>query len=189
MNSSVKDLIRFFHSFVQSPQKVGSIIPSSTFAAREMFRSIALKETTTIIELGAGTGVFTKYIAEEMPAKSLRLIFEQNDQLRKHLEEKYPNLHFYENALNMVKVLEELGVQQVDAVVCALPFVNFPQETREELTYAIHKILKPNGTMVAIQFSRQMKDLLTTVFKDVSISFVPFNFPPAFVFTCNKIDQ
>jgi phospholipid N-methyltransferase len=189
MNSNKNDIIRFFYSFIQSPKKVGSIIPSSTFLTKEMFRPIVLGETNTLVELGAGMGVFTKQIAEELPAKSQGLIFEQNDKMRKHLTEKYPNLNFYNNALDMVEVVEQLGVPQVDVVVSSLPFSNFSQEIRVQLAYAIHRILKPNGTLVAFQYSWQMKKLLMSLFEDVSISFVPFNFPPAFVFTCKKTNH
>lgn len=189
MNSNVNDILRFFYSFIQSPKRIGSIVPSSHFLAKEMFRSIDFKRIASIVELGAGTGVFTKTIAEKLPVDSNGFIFEQNDHMRHILEKKHTNLQFFSNALDMVTVLDKGDTPQVDVVISSLPFANFSNELRVQIANAIYQALKPNGILVAFQYSWQMKQLFESLFHDVSISFVPFNIPPAFVYTCNKIDQ
>jgi phospholipid N-methyltransferase len=189
MNLNKNDKIHFFYSFIQSPKRIGSVIPSSSYLAKEMFRSINFAEIKSIIELGAGTGVFTKLIAENIPASAKGLIFEQDPIMQNKLKEKYPNLNFYSNALEMTNIVKTLDEPYVDVVISSLPFANFSREIRTQIAQDIYKVLKPNGKLVAFQYSRQMKHTFQSLFGHVSTSFVPLNIPPAFVFNCNKIAQ
>jgi phospholipid N-methyltransferase len=189
MNLNKNDKIHFFYSFIQSPKRIGSVIPSSSYLAKEMFRSINFAETKSIIELGAGTGVFTKLIAENLSSSAKALIFEQNPIMQNKLKETYPNLNFYSNALEMTDIVKTLDEPYVDVVISSLPFANFSREIRTQIAQDIYKVLKPNGKLVAFQYSRQMKRTFVSLFGHVSTSFVPLNIPPAFVFNCNKIAQ
>jgi phospholipid N-methyltransferase len=189
MKLTSNDKIRFFYSFLQSPKRIGSVIPSSAYLAKGMFQSIDFSNIKTIVELGAGTGVFTKIIAENIQSSAHGLVFEQNDVMRNKLKDTYPNLTFYPNAIELTNVVQTLEEQAVDVVISSLPFANFSQEIRIQIAHDIYKVLKPNGLLVAFQYSKQMKQTFEFLFPKVSISFVPFNIPPAFVFTCNKIDQ
>jgi phospholipid N-methyltransferase len=56
--------ILFFYKFIQSPNTVGSITPSSFFLSKEMMKNIDWSNTTSIVELGAGTGIFTNQIQQ-----------------------------------------------------------------------------------------------------------------------------
>jgi phospholipid N-methyltransferase len=183
------DKINFFYSFIQSPKRIGSVIPSSSYLAKEMFRTIDFSEVRTIVELGAGTGVFTKYIAEKLSPTAEGFIFEQNKMMRHKLMDTFTNLKFYSNALEMREVVQSYTKEGIDVVISSLPFANFSQEIREQIAYDVYHVLKPNGKLVAFQYSKQMKRTFECLFSDISISFVPFNIPPAFVFNCNKIAQ
>lgn len=54
----------FLYKFFAKPQRIGSVTPSSSFLTRKMLADLPWDGINTIVELGAGTGVFTKYIAE-----------------------------------------------------------------------------------------------------------------------------
>lgn len=189
MKLTRNDKIRFFYSFLQSPKRIGSIIPSSTYLAKEMFRSVDFSNIKSIVELGAGTGVFTKILASNIQASAHGLVFEQNDAMRNKLKGTYPNLTFFSDAAELTDVVQTLETRAVDVVISSLPFANFSQKIRTQIAHDIYEVLKPNGLLVAFQYSKQMKETFESLFPKVSISFVPFNIPPAFVFKCNKIDQ
>lgn len=189
MKLTVHDKIRFFYSFLQSPKRIGSIVPSSSYLAKEMFQSIDFSRIKSIVELGAGTGVFTKIIANKLQQSAHGLVFEQDDAMRNKLESQYSNLKFYANAIDLPAVVQTLEEKAVDVVICSLPFANFSREIRVQIAHDIYKSLKPDGLLVAFQYSKQMKQIFESLFPKVSITFVPFNLPPAFVFNCNKINQ
>jgi phospholipid N-methyltransferase len=86
----------------------------------------------------------------------------------------------------MRKILDEIGIKKVDYVISSLPFANFSSELRSRFLELIYETLKPGGSFIAYQYSRQMKPQLQKTFSQVEISLVPFNIPPAFVYTCRK---
>jgi phospholipid N-methyltransferase len=130
--------------------------------------------------------VFTDKIARGLSPGARGLVFERDQALRERLEGTYPNLEFHSDALDMAGIVESSGDGGVDAIICSLPFANFPRETRTRLAQDIYRVLRPNGRLIAVQYSTQMRRAFRSIFQDVSISFVPLNFPPAFVYTCTK---
>ena len=55
--------ILFLKKYFNNPQSIGSVIPSSEFLAKAMFKSIKELDDTAVIEIGAGTGAITKHIS------------------------------------------------------------------------------------------------------------------------------
>lgn len=190
MNGSVKstlaDMKRFFSTFMRSPKQVGSIAPSSPYLTRAMLEGLDWNEMKTIVEFGAGTGVFTKKIAEKKQRDTTAIIFEQDSELRAHLSRKFPQLLFRSQAQHLKQNLAELGLTQVDGVVSGLPFANFPHQLRNEILDGVEEVLKPGGVFITFQYSLQMKKQLQRRFPTVDISYVPLNLPPAVVYLCHK---
>jgi len=54
------DRILFLKKFIDEPKKIGSLTPSSKFLARKMLKNLPWKNFSSVAELGAGTGTFTK---------------------------------------------------------------------------------------------------------------------------------
>jgi phospholipid N-methyltransferase len=50
----------------------------------------------------------------------------------------------------------------------------------------VKEVLKPEGVYVQFQYALKSKKLMEKHFSKVSISFTPFNLPPAFVYACRK---
>lgn len=184
----ISERIRFFASFLRSPKKVGSITPSSRYLAEEMVRSIKWDKAQVLVELGAGTGVFTQLIHERKRTETLVLIFEQDAKLRQMLQQKYFDIQVEANAVELLNVLNHMGIQkgEVDAIISGLPFAVFTQSLREEILDKVYAALKPGGKFITFQYSLQMKKQLKQRFDEVTVSLVPLNLPPAFVYTCVK---
>lgn len=185
-NQSLTDSIRFFYTFVRSPRQVGSIMPSSRFLARKMLKEIPWEQLESIVELGAGTGVFTKRIAKARQPDCVAVIFEQDHHFREQLTRSYPELIYRSNAKDLLQTVKELKLPHVDAIISGLPFATLPKELTEEVLYGVVKALKPGGLFVTFQYSLHMKKQLDRQFSSVSLSYVPLNIPPAFVYTCVK---
>lgn len=176
----------FLNKFLQSPQRVGSITPSSRFLAKAMMKPIDWETTNTIVELGAGTGTFTRLIQGKKRKDCKVIIFEQDKEMREKLQLQYPFFHFSAEARDIYSTIQKLGFKEVDCVISGLPFANFSDELREQIMEDIVRSLKPGGLFIAFQYSLQMKKNLSQIFKETNISFVPINLPPAFVYYCKN---
>ncbi|HJV47311.1 MAG TPA: methyltransferase domain-containing protein, partial [Bacillota bacterium] len=178
--------VSFFYKFLKSPKRVGSITPSSTFLANAMLRHVDWRNTNSIVELGAGTGVFTRHINRKKKDSCVGIIYEQDVEMQRRLKVSYPHFNFCTTAETIQRDLENLNINGVDCVISGLPFANFDQSLRNRIMDGVVRSLKPGGSFIAFQYSKQMMDQLEDIFTYVDLSFVPFNFPPAFVYHCKK---
>ena len=176
----------FLNQFLKSPRSVGSIMPSSRHLAERMVGSVPWQEARAIAELGPGTGVFTRLILERKPADCDVLLFEADREMHRRLAEEFPDLSLHHDARDLPFVLAEHGIRELDCVISGLPFANFSKELRNQLIHGVVQSLKPGGLFIAFQYSLQMKKQLTETFADVTVSLVPWNLPPAFVYVCRK---
>lgn len=182
----IKERMTFLYNFLQAPGQVGSITPSSNALARQMMEPIDWENASSIVELGAGTGIFTKWIEEKKRKEATLIAFEKEAGMRAQLSARFPGVVFEEDAVQLAQVLAEAQLDHADCIISGLPFANFPQELRDQIMEAVYSALKPGGIFVAFQYSLQMKKQLAATFEQVTVKLVPFNLPPAFVYVCRK---
>jgi len=76
----------FLKQFWKEKKMVGAMAPSSRFLAKKMLKNIDFNSEKVIVELGPGTGVFTKEIIQKMAPDAHLLVFELNDNFYKALK-------------------------------------------------------------------------------------------------------
>ncbi|WCK55541.1 methyltransferase domain-containing protein [Aneurinibacillus sp. Ricciae_BoGa-3] len=179
----------FLSKFLRSPKHVGSVTPSSHFLARAMVNPIDWSKAENIAELGAGTGIFTRYLHENKQPGCKVVVFERDTNMRERLQSMYPDLHYHDNASEILLAMKSYGIEQFDYILSGLPFTNFPQTLRNQIMQGVEKSLKPGGLFIAFQYSLQMRKQLEERFEQVRLNFVPLNVPPAFVYTCKKSES
>ncbi|KLU65830.1 methyltransferase small domain protein [Desulfosporosinus acididurans] len=184
LNSANK--LFFLRKFIESPFQIGSVTPSSKFLAAKMLEPLDWRSIRSIAELGAGTGVFTKYIDSFKHPDCKAAVFEKDHEMRCKLKTCYPEMMYFEDALALSEQLQAAEIGSLDAVVSGLPFTLFEASVRKRIIDGVINSLKPNGIFVTFQYSLQMKTMLMNNFSQVEISFVPLNIPPAFVYVCRK---
>ncbi len=109
--------ILFLKKYLKNPQSVGSVIPSSEFLAKAMFRSIKELDQTPVIEIGAGTGAITKHISSLNP-----LLVEIDQEFCAVLRQNYPHLKTINScALEQLKKVDERF-----GLVLSIPLINNP---------------------------------------------------------------
>lgn len=176
----------FLSKFMRNPQKIGSLTPSSAFLTRKLLLKLPWDRIDSLVELGAGTGVFTEFIAAHKEKKCQVFVVEQDDTMREVLQCEYPKFHFGNKAEQLNEMLDHSNIGKVDCIVSGLPFATFSEELRKEILRQITKSLRAGGVFVAFQYSLQMHKLLKSHFKEVKVSFELLNMPPAFVYRCKK---
>ena len=178
--------IEFFLKFVTQPRKIGSITPSSSFLTRKMMSSLPWENMRTVVELGAGTGVFTRYIAERRVAECNVVVFEQSAEMRNSLRTRYPCFYYAAKAETLGSTLQELNFPKADCIISGLPFSIFPESLRSRIMEEIYANLTDEGIFVAFQYSPLLYKTLKDYFPSVKADFVLMNLPPAFVYLCRK---
>ena len=176
----------FLYKFIQKPKAIGSVAPSSSFLTRKMLANLPWDNIETLVELSAGTGVFTEFITENKKESCQIFVIEQDSDMREALQTKFPTCYFGTRAEKLDWLIQRYEIPQVDCIVSGLPFAAFSETLRDKIMLAIYHSLKPGGIFVAFQYSLQMRKSLKKYFNEVVIGFVPLNMPPAFVYYCKK---
>nr|WP_320147321.1 methyltransferase domain-containing protein [uncultured Anaeromusa sp.] len=184
--SLLAERAEFMLRFLEEPAKIGSITPSSKFLTRKMLSGLPWGRMETIVELGAGTGVFTKYMDEHKQKFCQALVVEQNYEMREKLRRLYPSFFYGAKAEDVSALLQYFALPKADCIISGLPFAAFPRAQQHQVLLAVSQSLQPNGSFVAFQYSLQLKSILKKYFREVHSSFVPLNFPPAFIYHCKK---
>jgi len=177
----------FIKQFFKDRAMVGAVSPSTRFLGEKMVENIDFKKSKLLIELGPGNGVFTDIIIERMADDAKLLVFELNDEFYESLSNriKDPRVKIIHDSAEFLDKYTEEG-EKMDCVVSSLPLMVFPEKLRLGVINASYDILKPKGQYMQFQYSLQSKKLLESIFKSVSVKFTIKNFPPAFVYTCQK---
>lgn len=181
--------VMFLRQFLRNPKRVGSIIPSSRFLASKMLDAIPWNHVSAIAELGSGTGAITRYIEPRISETTKLILFEMDEQMNRGLQTSFPKYPCHPDALHLSIVMQQLEIDHLDCVISCLPFFNFDAALRERLLQQITEALRPGGYFIAFQYSLQMKQHFAKPFELEQIDFVPFNFPPAFVYICRNREQ
>ena len=125
------DELKFFKGWIDKPKAVGSIIPTSSIAARRMASVVNPDSGLPVLEVGPGTGVITRQIlARGVPAEKLYLVEYSADFVR-HLRRNFPGVNIIEgDAFNIGHTLGHDVPKQFDSVVSGVPLLNFPVQQR-----------------------------------------------------------
>lgn len=142
----------FLRQFLNKPLGIGSITPSGKRVARLMVANLGWQPDEYVIELGPGTGVFTReLLAQGVPANRIVLI-EFNKDFVKFLRHEFPQVQVIEgDASALPLVLEKLGIGKVKRIVSGIPLRSLSRAMGAAITSAIASSLEVGG--VAVQFT------------------------------------
>lgn len=117
--------LTFFRALVTDPRRVSAVAPSSRTLANAMTAEIT-PVCCPVIELGPGTGVFTRaLLARGVPEDKLALV-EYGPDFARLLQSRFPNVHVLQMDAARLKVVELFGGERVGAVVSGLPLLSMP---------------------------------------------------------------
>ena len=123
-------MIRFFTQAFKNYRSTGAIAPSSRFLARTIVQSIPECSPKRVLEVGCGTGAFTKEILKTMNDGDAFHIVELNLEFCKTVEATVLK-QFREENPNIEVVMHNAPIEkaelegQFEAIICGLPFNNF----------------------------------------------------------------
>jgi phosphatidylethanolamine/phosphatidyl-N-methylethanolamine N-methyltransferase len=163
----VHDYATFVRELPESFSEIGAMLPSSRYLAKEMVRPMkefsrdrAKPKSYRILEVGPGTGPFTKSIIKLMPVSDQLIVCEINPRLMERLQRslstmdsytaKEHKIEFYQGSV--LDLPKELIGEGFDLIVSSLPFHNFDPELVQEFLTFFKNILSEDGTITFFHY-------------------------------------
>jgi phosphatidylethanolamine/phosphatidyl-N-methylethanolamine N-methyltransferase len=182
----------FLWQAVRNYRDTGALAPSSKFLARLIVENSRIAGGQEILEIGAGTGVFTAELLRRLPMESRLLVLEKSPQFASLLRRRFPDVPVIEACAS--RLAEELGkfsLTGVDRVVSGLPWAAMPDDVQSLLLGEIRTSLRPGGVFTTFAYfgphwlpaGRSFRRRLCNAFPKVETTKIELrNVPPAFVY-------
>src|SRR3546814_804195 len=123
--TAMSDAVQFLRAWITDPMHVASITPSSG-ALAALITSEITPETTPVIELGPGTGVFTRALLKRGVPPGRLLLVERGHDFAEMLRGRFPGVEVLNMDASDLGRVELFGGEPVKAVVSGLPFLSMP---------------------------------------------------------------
>jgi phosphatidylethanolamine/phosphatidyl-N-methylethanolamine N-methyltransferase len=183
-----RDLALFLGQVLRRPKEISAIAPSSAMVARAMTEGVQ-HSAGPIVEIGPGTGVFTRAILDRGVAPERLTLMEMNPVFCEDLRRKFPGV----TVLNRPgEEIADIGLTNISAVISGVPLLARPHLQRMIVGPAL-RVMAPNGTFVQFTYSPnspitdQMRaELGVSVEKRATVW---ANLPPARVFVFRRIQH
>ena len=148
---AVKERLSFIMQYFRNPKEVGAILPSSVAAAEMMTREIDPGQAP-ILELGPGTGSFTRAIlARGVRPQDLTMV-ETNQEFCSLLAKEFPGAHVHcMNAADIAK-RDIFGGRKVGAAVSGVPFLLLKPEEATSILRAVFEVLRPDAALYQVTY-------------------------------------
>src|SRR5215207_3906356 len=132
--------------FVRSPRTVGAVAPSSRALAEEMVQGLDLSGPTSIVELGPGTGVVTRAIAERLGPDAHALAIDVEPAFVAAIARRFPRVEaICASAANLPALLRERGMFPAAHIISGLPFASLSAEVTTTILDAVDESLEHGG--------------------------------------------
>src|SRR6185437_6583351 len=192
----VYEYAKFFKVFLKAPSLTSAIMPSSPWLAERIIEGVRLDEAKVVIEIGPGTGAFTRLIQKEISPSAFFLAVEIDSQFAKHLQRHFPRVQVVnDSAERLDEHLRPFGHSSADCVLSGLPWAGFKGDEQRRVLGAVVRALRPGGLMTTYAYNhtarlpggRRFRKLLQSTFSEVTTTRTEWrNLPPAFVYRCRK---
>ncbi|PRH81842.1 class I SAM-dependent methyltransferase [Arenimonas caeni] len=183
----------FFRQWLKNPRGVAAISPSSRQLARQMMSELP-NGARRVVELGGGTGVFTRALLDHGISPRDLLVLELNEELHQHLQRHFPQVQVAcADARDLGAVARQHGFDEsspADAVVSGLGLLSMPRPTQQAILAAAFDCLQPEGRFVQFTYgpanpvNREVLDDLDLVARRGSFTW--WNVPPATVYVYSR---
>ncbi len=191
--SLLDERLQYIGAFFRNPAAVGSLWPSSPALARATLSNCDLRSARLVVELGPGTGAFTRVIMDRLGEQTEFFVVELDSNSTVQLRQRFPGLHVVnDSAENLNRHVERIG-HKVDFVISGLPWANMKAELQDRILDNIFDSLSERGAFTTFGYwhasflpaSRRFRARLESRFGSVKRSRVIWrNCPPALFYWC-----
>ncbi len=174
---------------------VASVTPTSNYCVEHVCRPVDFSKDLTIVEYGAGAGVFADYLLQRMTPNSTLVMFETNLRLFEKLKEyDQPaggqidcRVILHKKSVEHVdKVLDKSRIGKVDVIISGIPFSFLNKSIQKSILQRSKKVLRPGGRFLAYQTKGHLKQPLKEIFGNVHTEWEWRNIPPMTIYQAEK---
>ncbi len=190
--TSVSDYLDFLAAWVRKPKQTASVVPSSRYLAQLMVHDIDPADGR-VLELGGGTGVFTRAILRTgLPAEKLEVV-EINPAFARGLRRHFPGVSVLEVPAQSVSSEAAGAPGDYQAIVSGLPLLAMDRALHYDILSEAFALLRPGGSLMQFTYSMRSpvsREVLDALDLEVERAGQTFrNFPPAMVFRFKRAGE
>lgn len=142
----------FLKQYLRNPFGTGGVAPSGRRLARLMVVKLAPQPSEIIVELGPGTGAFTRELLAQGVEPADLILVEFNKEFVKYLRREFPNLRIVEGpAQDLPQLLKGLGQASVKKIISGIPLRSMKPKECRQIAKSVAAVLEPGG--IFVQFS------------------------------------
>lgn len=188
--------LTFMSEFARDPMSVASLTPSGLALTGQVIAPVPAAGEPTVVELGPGTGSFTRAIQARLGGRGHHVALDVNERFTALLADRFPGADVVTaDARDLGAVLGKLGLTHADVVVSGLPWAAFRPRLQHEILDAVTAALTPDGAFTTFAYvharwsasARAFRRELDERFDEVVLGRTVWaNLPPALVYHCRR---
>jgi phosphatidylethanolamine/phosphatidyl-N-methylethanolamine N-methyltransferase len=150
--ASRRSKLFFLKQYLRNPFGTGAVAPSGRQLAKLMVAKLAPQPSEVIVELGPGTGSFTRELLAQGVEPADLILVEFNKDFIKFLKREFPDLRIVEGpAQDLPQLLKTLGQASVKKIISGIPLRSMKPAECRQIAMAVAAVLEPGG--IFVQFS------------------------------------
>ncbi|KML62293.1 phospholipid methyltransferase [Burkholderia cepacia] len=183
----IPEWMLFLRSWLRNPRRVGALAPSGP-ALAALITAYIPRGGASVIELGAGTGVFTRALLARGVANDRLVLVEADPAFANALRHQFPALRIMQmDAAQLGMTGDFFGGERAHVIVSGLPLVAMPVEQAVAIVHcAFARHLATGGAFYQFTYVPRCpipaRYLEAMRLRAVRVGIAWMNFPPAFVY-------
>ena len=181
----------WLQAYLRHPLQLGAIFPSSSTLSSLTVRHIKADTNGCILELGPGTGSFTRALLEKGVPEENLVLLEQSSDFTTLLRNSFPKATVIcGDAKDVVSISRRLGIEEFDEIVSGVPLNAMGGQLRRTICGEAFKLLRLGGSFVQVSYLPRcsIPNNVITAYsaKKIYSGLALGNIPPAFVWRAEK---
>jgi len=189
--ASRRSKLFFLKQYLRNPFGTGGVAPSGRQLAKLMVSKLGPQPSEIIVELGPGTGAFTRELLAQGVEPTNLILVEFNKEFVKFLRGEFPAMRIVEGpAQDLPQLLKTLGQASVKKIISGIPLRSMKPAECRHIAKSVAAVLEPGGLFVQFSYFKASpvpKEVAAEVgLMGECVGSAMNNVPPAFVWQYTK---